>query len=690
MENKDSHIDVIFGLAMMAVVVFLIIYAGEQSLKNISVVMINYAYSAIQQSNILNSLIFPNQREAIISLYSSSRYVADPSLTFERISASLSLVQIPVAIFLFWRFRRYKRHTLPASYNYTIEGHHELFELKKDIQPSMYTGYLFGKAMETDLFAQAWGRYSMEYGVIRWSIYHELILHEGETLKFDAFAKQGLVVPDNLTQLSRYKERLDINLDKLAQKLEEQMGERYQGIDALKDYEIAIANLFLLFSQGVKGKPSALAYKRMLALSFKVTKPETGKEKITFKFNRKKGLKKLADLLKKADSPLINNSHYVKTFILSCYHHARSKNGDITPPDVLWLQAIDRPLYLLIHAYSGSPDRTINSPYIECVAPMSNWLTQFQAVKKSFENSATNSVGFIQPQHSWQTVFIKQLLSVKTNKLHNELIIDPSCIKSAFGVNLQKKLYSVLTNSNDIRVALEDIKGLKSLKLSVKEQRKVTEHCQSVTVISIKQQMFILALSVYDLLKDSIDNRSDISYARALEQFLCEIAWICHFDQVLYVQIASIIKLVAGKQCSCLKALQLLKDGKVTGFSEITHDHLSEIRDMSLDLTMPSDEGFKPDEVRILWREHSKSFMDSKLDGFMLANGLVEVMSHFDSIKPSPFTSHELLKMASTPSLAIKQSIKSIIYYLTDTEKWLKPQYEITLEKLIGTPGGEK
>lgn len=686
--EKDNDALQVFGSVIVFIILCFIGYILiSKQFKNESMVLIQWVYNLLLSKPILTWTLFDQQIEYIVRVYTSSKIYLDDGMTMSRINASLQLFQVPI-VFLFLFFcKRYFLLTKPATFKYTIKGVEGLVNIKKEIYPQVEIGYDFAKKGMKSLYLQSWGRFSMEYGPIRWAIRKNLIYSEGKPVAFNDFKKQAEqlfgsntqinFLNDDFDEMSLYAGKLDLDLELLFNELKLQMGRKFKSIDDLPDIYIALSVLFLLFAKGKAGKKKAIAYKYKLARAVKYSKIETDREKLVIDFDRKLGLTQLETLLKETNSKLIEHSKYEMLFVLSCYSVAQTNNGDITPPDIQWLMPFDREMYLLLHCYSGSPDITNNSPYIEVLAPMQAWLLQYSAVKEDNENPALNKMGFIESSVGWVNLYQSSLINFTQTFDKRK----PYFFKEKNRIKLVKSSFTDIEN-----FVIDSKKFSKSIRPS--DQNRIVKILGDLKVNNIDDQLLILSIQVIShVLNETIkEDRNKLA-----DYFLDNISWIYNLNSALFFQIFTLVNLSVDSGILPIDVIRNLKkgvdattDARFNSLVNLYVDSFIKIESIAaFKLQKPE---FHSNDSKFDKEDFIALRMQNPSDFVPVSVVMVNILQYLERTKASKFTSNQLIQLSDIPYIAIRQSLKSFLLHMTLTEKWLKPKYLVTEAKFIGTP----
>ena len=710
MEDKDDGTTILISAFIVMIFLFGVYLAVMFILNDFSVILITIAYKWVSliPNFALNFLFIDYQLEKIITLYNQSIYRASDSQTISRISAFITIFQWPIFYLLYRSFKKYRLKTLPFTFVDTkdetnaisrklnrlivsvvtlgfvkpsndskakdiqIKGVDDLVRVKQARYPVVKLPYNYQKAHLHDDFDQRWGKFSMEEGPIRWCIKRGLVSFGQDKLGFSDFESTGLRVDDDIKQLSRFSNKLDINLNKLSFELKKQLGSPYTGIDSLCNEYIALTVMFLLYSKGIENKKNALEYKNFIANSCQILNVGNNKkeEVWAFNFNRSKGLKKLKKLLDGSDSKLINSCRTDYQFILSCYHYARLKHGDITPPDFQWLMYFNREAYLLLHCYNGNPSSYNNSPYIEVCAPLNSWSLLYAAVEKDDEKAASNKLGTIDTYFNWQNVFSLTCLKVINGK-YKSSNIDPFSLSRKIDIAIKKSLLA-----NNIDSTAQDImekdKIISSVKLSKKDHITIRELSPDLPRSYLNHQLMILYINAFDhLIKDS---------SSMLKEFIRNLSWVYNLNSGLYLQMITMMYLMQESGLSAHMVLKNIVNGPAAT-TKLTSQLINRVKNTYLQLPLENFNFVTEND------EHSddESYFNNPLY-IPLESAVLDFTLYAQSIEDSQYSSEQLLNLISSDWYAIRQSIKSILFYMTNTESWLLDKYSLDQEQMLGSP----
>ena len=719
MENRDDDSSTLL-LSILILIVFLIAVAFgiRYTFNEFSVSLIRIAHAWLEwlPSQARGILFTSYQQELIYKLHSQSIYRAIPSATFSRVSAFITMFQWPIFLFILRRFYKYRLRTLP----YTFHEHNDqtksfprlmkrfvirlltfnlirpkaeakstdiqindltdLMRAKQDKYPQVKLAYEYQSAHLENDFDQRWGRFSMEEGPIRWCIKRGLVSFGGERLGFTEFQAAGLRVEDDINALSKYAGKLDININKLASSLKEQLGKPFNGPDSLCDEYVALAVLFLLYSKGIEHKNEALRYKSMLATSCQIDNVghKRKKEEWRFSYNRKVGLKRLKALLVEANSKLIDACRTDYQFILSCYHFARTKNGDITPPDIQWLMYFNRELYLLLHCYNGSPKAFNNSPYIEVCAPFNSWALLWAAVEKDESNAASNKYGAINSHYNWQNLFAMVCLKVINGKHRDKSGQLNLFVSKNVSADLEKALSSKRGNNIDdtTLTLIEKSKSIAKLKLSKKDYIAIRDTLPNFPRSYLSHQMMILYIECFDILSAEDPH--------SVRQFIRELSWLSRVDNALYLQMVTMYFLMSESELSAKNILKWIIAG-VDATTELTTKTVTKLNHTYVQvpfegLVFETYDHEDEDETDIYHGDPNYAPLES---------GFLDLILYAQTLTESSYSSEQLLNLASSDWYSVRQSIKSILFFMTNTERWLLEKYHLDQESMLGSPSVE-
>ncbi|MEL0638796.1 hypothetical protein V6259_18860 [Marinomonas sp. TI.3.20] len=640
--NQNGESDGFALFLLGAVILVILCYFLNNILRIPAHYMSIGTFKLVNQFPMIDLIVPDSFISELNYIYEKSKYGISGDSAIHKISVCL-MFYYPIPLFLFWRrMRYYFIKTKPYSFRYKINKINEIIKIKSQDYPAIIAGYKYGALMAKNPKEQAFGSMSMEHGPIRFCILNKILSYNGKILTFDKTEDSKYVtVEDDIQELGGFSGKLDININKLTEIFQKQLGQPIVQLSDLTDVQVALCNLFLNYAKGHENKSKAQAYSRFLARSCVIENLGTKKEVKKFNFNRKKEENDLKQHLLKANKKLINYCKFDKIFVLTCYYMAKANGADLSPPEFLWSKVFERDLYLLLNTYTGSPDVYKNNAYIECISPLSLWLDLFIINKLDTRLNLSNEDGTFDYNEKWKTLLLQKVSSDK-NPWH-------------------KKTNQILQNLANEDNPLESFKKnrrFKKLKSEFKLDRADSSLISDYTIQSSDD--LILSLSIQRFIKSE----------KNVEDWLSEnVSWVIIFDRLLFSRIATAVYVMDKFKDKCdslvdvllTKQLSKIERNKVT--SKLKNVYINIFDDFTVEVI------------------ESEEFIENST---RLSDGWVEILIYLKRQIENEFTSIELNDFSKSTFYSVNQSVKSVLYYMTTFEKWLKPQYKVDENTLIG------
>ncbi|MFT2111935.1 hypothetical protein [Marinomonas sp. 2405UD68-3] len=651
-QSEENQTSIIWGTILIFVALFLIYFGANTYLKYPAYRFMVATHGLISYVPMLASYLPEQYTLDILREFNNARYVVPEARAIRHINVSMPFYLPLLIIFLFFMIKRYARQTLPYTYRYKISTINNLVKIKEKEFPEIAAGYLYGSEMVSNPDLQRFGTFSQEYGPIRYLIKIGAVSLDSKTLFFKDFPhKNGLQVVDDIYALEQYAGRLDININILHNELISSLGKKINDINDLSDIQIALSKAFLMFSMGIGNKTKSQNYLRDLSRKCIFKKIETAKEVKEFKIDRKKELADLKKLLIKIDNKTIFNSKYQKEFVLSCYAHAKSTGADISPPEFNWVKAFERETYLLLHTFSGDPSTIKNNSYIEVIAPLSRWLDLYKISVFDKSNNYTTQRGDFS-NVVWEHLLLKQIQALSSTSSFS----DSAIVKR---VNDIRTSSSKKNKQFDFSFVLGNDKIVKKLlrgKLSIAMDQTLRFNNMADYILT----SFITKLDEVYVGKIETENAQNI---------LKGLQWVEDINYELYCKMAYVCII---KQTNDITLKQVINS---------KNDH---------DLKRSMTSKISDELSSIIIQKNGDDIVINKEMGVFDSNGIsfselqLHIYSFIEFQNRNSYSSKEYKNLAKMSFSSIDQATKSILYYMTNFENWLKPEYHISLEEFLG------
>lgn len=653
--TPDNEHNVIWIGVLAIVLVVMAYYYANTYLKYPAYYLLKYTYYIISNNSFLGSYLSESYTQDLVREWNQARFVIPNKKAIDHINVSLPFYIPLIFVYFLYSIRGYMRYTIPYTYRYKITSFDKLVQFKAEEFPQVLAGYLYGKEMVKNPELQKFGTYSAEYGPIRYLISIGVISYMGRTLYFkEKPVEDGEIeVSDDPKELSGYAKQLDINVNMLYQSLQESLGKRISSTDDLTDAQVALSRAFLIFASGAKNKKKAQKNMKRLAKAFTVKNPDGAKEKKKLLINRKDELKGLNDLLKKVDDKLIFNSEYQMEFLLSCYAYAKLNGADVSAPDFLWLKALERQTYLLLHAYSGDPDVLKNNSYIEVIAPMNRWLDLYRIFSLDEAENKSNKNQTFELKEDWAKLLCHQLNAINTVK---------EFTKTA---DFLKEEVSKVDDKQTLKADFGSIKPVGKFLKKTKLDCIIDDRLKYRTS---KEMLMSLLITMLDQTHSSrIEKDQCLNYIRSF-------SWLIPIDKGLFNQICFICILKANtenlvnKLCRKASGAQAQKESSTLAKNIVGYD---------LDMSGKEIEFINVDDSTT----HTKFVPVSEL--YVIGSLFLEFQTS------STYSTAEYKSLSQASFNSIDQAVITILYYMTNFEIWLSPKHKVELHEFLGGKIGE-
>jgi len=623
-QQNTADNDSFFILIFISVVIIALMFF-ENVFSGISFQFMKVTYLYRKFIPFSDFFVTNDQIETFNILYRDLKYGITSKHSYERIQASLVFFQIYLFISFIILMWKYLYLTKPATITKKIKKVDELVKISKTTSPAVSIGFAFGDSSIKDKEDQMFGTFSQEFGPPRWAIYNKLVSENGSTIAFKGHGDESgcIIVKDEFEHIKRFSGTLDLNIDKTRDVLAKQLGAKFTGLDSLPDYYLAIIHIFLTYADGDKKKSKILESSYSRLVEYK--KPNSSKQKISIKIQRKKVISLITGQLKKHNSFLISESKYNKTFVLSCYAYAKSLNQDVTMPYLLWLKAFDRELYQLLHCYCGDPNKINTSPFIEVIAPMTAFMIQHTATEVKNKLGFNDFTGIYEPTTNAQNILhfvIYKIIS--TNR---------KVLPTNFGRKYKKIIFKF--NKSEAKRSGFDFLKVKPLSLTNKQKSLI-----SIKISDMKaNNYFEQTISAFCYIFDESQHK-DISN----KKLLTDIAWLKHVEPRIYYSLVFLLDFQSKKNISFKDIYKNFKNYNKS--SELINN------------------------------EDYKRYTDSSgIEGIKYGwDSMMEINNVNNELD---ITLNALKRNIENESFIIDKSLTSLIYFMTYVESWLTPKYEL-------------
>lgn len=670
-ENNNTGADDIILYFIAAIIAGIAIYYASQNyLKIPAFNALNYTYSLVNTYPFLKHLASVDNYRNLVQEYQMTRFMIPENRAIQQLNVVFAYylwLLVPFSLFLLWRTHR---ATMAITYTKKIESLETLVHIKENEFPTVKAGFQIGTAITKNQELARFGKHAQEYGPIRWAIFNGILTLNGNICYFKGHLPDEMktlqnthMLNDDIDELLQLKGKFDYNGNRLHSVLKNQLGKPFKHYTQLPDHQIALCNMFLTYSKGKKGKKAAQSLRDKYAKSFSIQKVGTAKEKVFFQFARKSEVSMLTKLINERPDKLITSASFDRLFVLSCYAKAKLDGADITPAEFTWVKSIDRELYLLLNSYTGDPSRLKNNGFVEIYAAMTQWLNLFELVSIDRRNNTTNASGFFEPQNNSQSLILKQILKEK-------IFVQDGSVNLSSGLNKQeeKDIHSIIDafldkkKSVDVRDSIEKNKRFSRIPTRVKLNNKDE-------ISMIKKYNFSdfseMCMSIFFMrLENSIKNTANESVSLSTVNAFCKnYSWLQYTDYRLYARCVTLLMLMQATKLSFNQICRSdAKSPESIRVSQAVNESLSKYKLMDAKIVP----------------------LNSKNENSNLLDGWALVTLYKISCANSHYSTPQLNALISDSSHAIRKSMLAFRYYMSSFEQWLRPEYVVPLERLLG------